>query len=79
MSTVDFQNLQQIETLRSQFGDAECRRLGFIFDDERGVTVLSAAGLGYLIYVEAAGVTSLPEALAAGFQCAADIYRFEDE
>lgn len=68
---IDFQNMQQIEKLRGTLGDAECRRLGFLLDDEQGVTVLSTAGFGYLLFVEAAGVTSLPEAFAAGYQCAA--------
>lgn len=70
---IDFQNMQQIEKLRSTLGDGECRRLGFILDDN-GVTVLSTAGFGYLVFVEAAGVTSLPEAFAAGYQCAAEFH-----
>lgn len=70
---VDFHNLPQIEKLRETFGDAECRRLGFIVDDERGAVCLSPVGMGYLIYVDG-GVTSLAEAFAAGFQCASDLY-----
>lgn len=73
-STVDFQNMHQIEALRTRLGDAECRRLGFIFDDERGVTVLSTAGFGFLLFVEATGVTSVAEGFAAGYQCAAQIH-----
>lgn len=69
---VDFQNLPQIEKLRQTFGEAECRRLGFLVDDERGAVCLSPVGLGYLLFVEAAGVTSLAEAFAAGYQCATD-------
>jgi hypothetical protein len=71
---IDFQNMQQIEKLRGALGDEECRRLGFLFDDDRGITTLSTAGFGYLIFVEAAGVTSLPEAFAAGYQCAAEFH-----
>ncbi len=36
---VDFEDMHQIEALRARLGDAECRRLGFIFEDERSVTV----------------------------------------
>ena len=64
--------MHQIEALRASLGDAECRRLGFLFEDERGVTTLSTAGFGHLIFVEAAGVTTLAEAFAAGYECAAD-------
>ena len=73
-STVDFENMRQIEQLRTRLGDAECRRLGFIFDDERGVTVLSTAGFGFLLYLETRGVTSVAEAFAAGYQCAAEFH-----
>jgi len=76
---IDFHNMQQIEKLRAQLGDAECRRLGFIFDDEKGITALSTAGFGYLVFVEAAGVTSLPEAFAAGYQCAAEFHAQDEE
>jgi hypothetical protein len=31
---------------------------------------LSTAGLGYLLYVRARGITSLAEAFAAGYECA---------
>jgi hypothetical protein len=31
---------------------------------------LSAAGLGYLLYVKARGITSIAEAFAAGRECA---------
>ena len=75
---IDFQNMQQIEKLRSALGDGECRRLGFILDD-KGVTVLSTAGLGYLLFVEAAGVDSLAEAFAAGYQCAAEFHSPDQE
>lgn len=78
-SVIDFQNMQQIEKLRAQLGDRECRRLGFIVDDEKGVTALTIAGFGYLIFVEAAGVTSLPEAFAAGYQCAAEFCSDQNE
>lgn len=76
---IDFQNMQQIEKLRGLLGDKECRRLGFLFDDERGITALTTAGFGYLVFVEAAGVTSLPEAFAAGYQCAAEFHSVQSE
>jgi len=70
--TVDFENMHQIEALIRRIGDAESRRFGFIFDDERGVTVLSTAGMGFLLFVQAAGVTSVAEAFAAGYQTCAE-------
>ncbi len=73
-STIDFQNMHQIQALRSRLGDAESRRLGFIFDDERGVTVLTKAGFGFLIFVDTFGMTSMAEAFAGGYQCAAEFH-----
>ena len=73
-STVDFENMRQIQSLRTRLGDEECRRLGFIFDDERGVTVLSTAGFGYLLFCETQGMTSIAEAFANGYQCAAEFH-----
>jgi hypothetical protein len=49
-----------------------CKRLGFVFEDERKVMSLSHAGMGYLLFVKAAGVTELAEAFAAGYQCACE-------
>jgi len=71
---VDFDHMHQVEALRHRLGDAECRRLGFIADDERGVTVVSAAGFGFLIYLAYEGTQSIAQAFAAGYQCAADFY-----
>jgi hypothetical protein len=70
-NTFDFETLPQIETLLKSLGGLdECKRLGFIVDDQHGVISLSTAGLGYLIYVRAGGITNLAEAFAAGRQCA---------
>lgn len=71
---VDFEHMHQVEALRQRLGDVECRRLGFIADDERGVTVLSTAGLGFLIYLSHEGTQSIAEAFAAGYECAADFH-----
>jgi hypothetical protein len=70
-TTVEFEHMHTIEKLRARFGEDECRRLGFLTEDE-GVTCLTAVGLGYLTLVEATGVTSLAEAFAAGFECGAN-------
>jgi hypothetical protein len=69
---IDFEHMGPIEKLQSQLGADECRRLGFVFDDERGVATLATAGFGYLLAVGAMGVTTLAEAFAAGYQCAAE-------
>ena len=64
---------KQIEVLEKSLGGiGECQRLGFIFTDGQGVMSLSTAGLGYLLSVEARGITSLAEAFAAGYKCAHD-------
>ena len=72
-NTFDIESVRPIEKLSQSLGGlAECKRLGFIFEDEQGVMSLSAAGLGYLLFVDAPGVTGLAEAFAAGYQCAKD-------
>lgn len=67
----DIESVRQIEALTKALGSLEeCKRLGFIFHDQQGVMSLSVAGLGYLLSVEAGGITSLAEAFAAGYECA---------
>ncbi len=70
-NTFDIESVCQIESLAKSLGGLkECKRLGFIYEDGQGVMSLSVAGLGYLLFVKATGVTSLAEAFAAGYQCA---------
>jgi hypothetical protein len=72
-NTFDIESVCQIESLAESVGGlAECKRLGFISEDERGIMSLSVAGLGYLLFVKARDVTSLAEAFAGGYQCAHD-------
>lgn len=67
----DIETVRQIEVLAKSLGGiAECKRLGFIYQNDDGVMSLSSAGLGYLLYVHARGITSLAEAFAAGRECA---------
>jgi hypothetical protein len=69
----DIETMRQLDSLAAAIGGiAECKRLGFVHEDERGVMSLSTAGLGYLLSVHAVGVTSLAEAFAAGYQAAHD-------
>ena len=64
-----------LDTLIRELGGLdECRRLGFVFEDENKIMSLSQAGMGYLFFVKAAGVTGVAEAFAAGYQCAAEFY-----
>jgi len=79
MPVIDFQNMQQIQCLVDLFGEAQCKRLGFLFDDERGVATLTTAGMGYLIDVEAGGISTVAEAYAAGYQQAAEFHSRENE
>ena len=74
MPVFDFQNMQQIQRLLDRLGEVECKRLGFLFDDDRGVATLTTAGLGFLIDIEAQGITTVAEAYAAGYQCAAEFH-----
>lgn len=52
----------------------EYKRLGFVFEDENKIMSLSHSGMGYLCFVKAADITSVAEAFASGYQCAADHY-----
>jgi hypothetical protein len=64
---------RQIERLREIVGGLdECKRLGFIHVDGQGIQSLSTAGMGFLLFVVAANVTTLAEAFAAGRQNAFD-------
>jgi hypothetical protein len=60
--------------IRELGGLDECKRLGFVFGDENKIISLSTAGMGYLLFVKAAGITGVAEAFAAGYQCAAEEY-----
>lgn len=73
-NTFDINSVRQIEALKSEIGLEEASRLGFISEDENGVTGLTAVGLSYLLFVKAVGVQSVPEAFAAGWHYA-DEYR----
>jgi hypothetical protein len=60
--TYDIETVRQVETLSKFLGGlAECKRLGFIHEDDQGVVRLSSAGLGYLVYVRACGITVSPK------------------
>ena len=64
-----------LETLIKELGGLdECRRLGFVYQHESKIMSLSHAGIGYLCFVKAAGITSVAQAFAAGYQCAAEEY-----
>jgi hypothetical protein len=72
-NTFDIETIRQLETLTKSLGGLpECKRLGFVYEDDKGVLSLSSAGLGYLLSVRARNVTSLAEAFAAGYECAHD-------
>ncbi len=67
----DITTLRPLEALIKEVGGlAECKRLGFVFEDEKQIMSLSIAGFEYLLFVKAAGVNSLAEAFAAGYECA---------
>jgi hypothetical protein len=72
-NTFDIESVCQIEALSKDLGGiAECKRLGFVFTDEKGIMYLTVAGLGYLLYVKARDITSVAEAFASGYLCAVE-------
>ena len=71
----DIGTLRPLEALIRQLGGLdECKRLGFVCEDENKIMSLSTAGLGYLLFVKAADITGVAEAFAAGYRCAAEEY-----
>jgi hypothetical protein len=71
----DMATLRPLESLIRELGGLdECKRLGFVFEDENQIMSLSHAGMGYLCFVKAAGTTAVAEAFAAGYQCGAEEY-----
>lgn len=71
----DMATLRPLDALIKELGGLdECRRLGFVFEDENKIMSLSTAGMGYLCFVKAAGTTGVAEAFAAGYQCGAEDY-----
>lgn len=64
-----FDHLRHLNTLKEIIdGLDKCKRLGFIHVDGQGVQSLSPVGLGFLLYIVAGDVKTLPEAFAAGWQ-----------
>jgi hypothetical protein len=71
----DIGSHRPLETLIKELGSLdECRRIGFVFEDENKIMSLSTAGLGYLLFVKARDITRVAEAFAAGYQCAAEFH-----
>lgn len=71
----DLETLRPLDALSRLLGGLDrCKRFGFVFEDENGVMSLSHAGMGYLVFVRARGITDPAEAFAAGYQCAANLY-----
>ncbi len=68
-NVVDFEHAPTIEKLIQSFGLAECKRLGFVMDED-GVLRLTTSGYGYLLFVEARDVKTVQEAFAAGYMVA---------
>ena len=71
-TTIDFPDIDLMETLRGHVSDADCSRLGFLVDDGRGAQTISPLGFGYLVFAQACAGASAAETFAAGFKCAAD-------
>jgi hypothetical protein len=70
---LNFDHLRQLDTLKETVGGLEeCKRLGFVHIDEQGLQSLSPVGLGFLLFIVASDVKTLPEAFAAGWQASID-------
>ena len=67
-NTVDFPDIDLMETLRGHVSDADCSRLGFLVDDGRGAQTISLVGFGFLVFAQACAGASAAE----NFKCAAD-------
>lgn len=63
----DPDDIKIINTLRDQFGEPECLRLGFLRKDDNSTLYVSAKGLGFLLDVVAGEINSIHEAYAAGY------------
>jgi hypothetical protein len=66
----DIGSHRPLESLIKELGGLdECRRLGFVFEDENKIMSLSTAGLGYLLFVKARDITDVakrsPQAISA--------------
>jgi hypothetical protein len=69
-----FDHHHQVEKLIEVVGSLDqCKKLGFVVTDEQGILNLSAAGLGFLLYIVTGYASTLPEAFAAGWQAAMDL------
>jgi hypothetical protein len=72
----DIETLRPLEALSKLLGGFdECKRLGFVIEDDDKIMSLSHAGLGYLLFVKARDITDPAEAYAAGYQCAGAYYK----
>jgi len=56
-NTMDIETIRQIDELAKLVGGlAEAKRLGFNFEDEKGIMSLAPAGADYLLYVRTHGL-----------------------
>ena len=70
-NAIDFETGLTLNALIERLGTmTECQRLGFVFEDEKGVLSASAAGVAFLIFVVARDIKDPAEAFAAGYQAA---------
>ncbi len=69
-NTFEIETVRQVNLLIKELGLAECKRLGFIYENSQGIMSLSTSGLGYLLFIKGRGITRLEEAFAAGRECA---------
>jgi hypothetical protein len=73
-NAIDFETGRTLNGLVRRLGSLdECLRLGFVYQDEKGVMSPSAAGTAYLLYVVARDISDPAEAFAAGYEAAMEL------
>jgi len=74
MSNVfNISSVKPLEKLCELLGSIdECKRLGFIYEDENNVMELSVSGTGYLLHKAKVSTCTEAEAFAAGYELAHD-------
>lgn len=70
-NAIDFETGQTLNALVHRVGGMdEALRLGFAYQDLKGVMTLSTAGFAYLTYIVAGDIANPAEAFAAGYEAA---------
>ena len=79
-NAIDFETGKTLNALVQRLGGLdECLRLGFIYQDKKGVMSPSAAGAAYLAYLTTRDIADPAEAFAAGYEAACELLAPTDD